>query len=372
MARRRRSIASRAGPCWTQFEKREPARRFIATWVMQSALLALLHLAAEQKDGVPAMLHPLLGLSILKRMAGGGPRSVSSGASTIMSRVAVFALAVVALLVNRISIAAEPISAAAFHSKVVSIYSFEPHTLGKENFPVKSAELDEFWSFVKANTRETLPLLRSELSSPSHSSFFFYDGAKLLLSLSESKEDRALALRSLPKANLQDVEHSDYLMTVHWFAQNGFDTREAALRILAFPDFKAFIPQHALTLAQNYSLIYMLFPMPETSFVGDLAQRLERETDAQAQKSLLLSLWYTVTPAGDAAMKAFSERTSSSAENLAYARQLLSRGAGVTASSSTSVSSLREKRTRLMQQPISDEALSEFDELTRKLLSAGK
>ena len=38
---------------------------------------------------------------------------------------------------------------------------------------------------------------------------------------------------------------------------NGFDTREAAFRVLAFPDFKAFIPQHALTLGQNYSLIYI-------------------------------------------------------------------------------------------------------------------
>ena len=46
----------------------------------------------------------------------------------------------------------------------------------------------------------------------------------------------------------------------------------------------------------------MLFPMPETSFVGDLTQRLEREADTRTQKSLLLALWYTVTPAGEAAI----------------------------------------------------------------------
>lgn len=288
--------------------------------------------------------------------------------STITSRVAVFTSAIAILLFNSGPEAAEPISAATFHSKVVSIYSFEPHTLGKENVSAKSAELDEFWSFVKTNVREALPLLRSELSNPSNSGFFFYDGAKLLLSLSQDNADRALALRSLPKADLRGVEHTDYLTTVHWFARNGFDTREAALRILAFPDFSAFIPQHSLTLAQNYSLIYMLFPMQETSFVRDLAERLEGEVDPQSQKSLLLALWYTITPAGDAAIKAFTERPGASVENLQYARELLSRRAGLTASSS-SASSLREERTRLMQRPISDEALLEFDELTRKLLA---
>jgi hypothetical protein len=224
---------------------------------------------------------------------------------------------------------------------------------------------------VKTSVRETLPLLRSELSNSSNSAFFFYDGAKLLLSLSQNKADRELALRCLPKANLRDVEHADYVTTVHWFARNGFDTREAALRILAFPDFKAFIPQHSLTLAQDYSLIYMLFPMRETGFVGDLAGRLEGEMDLQSQKSLLVALWYTVTPAGDAAIKAFTERPDASVENLSYARELLSRRARLTASaSSSSASSLREERTRLMQRPISDEALLEFDELTRKLLAA--
>jgi hypothetical protein len=281
--------------------------------------------------------------------------------------ICVLAIAILSFGSSRVSAAS--ISAATFHSKVVSIYTFEPHSIGSAKFAAKSAELDEFWSFVKANAGEALPLLRSELADSANSRFFFYDGAKLLLSLSESNADRALALRSLPKADLRDVDHADYLTTVHWFAQNGFDTREAALRILAFPDFKAFIPQHALTLGQNYSLVYMLFPMRETSFVSDLIERLKIEMNPQAQKSLLLALWYTVTPAGTAAIKAFSERAGVTADNVAYARELLSRNAGRTGSGA-SPDSLREQRTQLMQRPISDEALAEFDELTRKLLAA--
>lgn len=265
---------------------------------------------------------------------------------------------------------ADALSSATFHSKVVALYSFEPHTLGSANFPAKSAELDQFWSFVGAHAREALPLLRQELANPSNSSFFFYDGAKLLLSLSDDKADRALALRSLPKADLRGVQHNDYLTTVHWFAQNGFDTRQAAFRVLAFPDFKAFIPQHALTLGQNYSLIYMLFPMPETTFVDDLAKQLEAATDPTSQKSLLLALWYTVTPNGDAAIEAFAQRAGASKESVQYARQLQARRAGVSAARTASLRSLREERMKLMQEPISDEALLDFDKLTAQILAA--
>jgi hypothetical protein len=262
---------------------------------------------------------------------------------------------------------AEPMSAPEFHSKVVEIYSFEPHKLNKGEIQAKSGELDRFWALVTADAPNTLPLLRKELQDPSNSAFFFYDGSKLLLSLSKDRSDHALALRAIPKADLQSVEHTDYLRTVHWFASNGFDTRDAALRILAFPNFKAFIPQHVLTLGQNYALIYMLFPMDETLFVADLAARLSSERDARSQQTLLLALRYTATPAGDAAIRKFLDGADNPPEAVAYARKLLERK-GVSSRGFASVKALREERRRVMQRPISDEALMEFDELTSKLL----
>ena len=133
-----------------------------------------------------------------------------------------------------------------FHSKVVELYSFEPHKLTNAEMQAKAGQLDQFWAMAKADPSNTLPLLRRELENPSNSAFFYYDGSKLLLALSTDRSDQALALRSIAKADLQGVQHSDYLKTVHWLASKGFDARDAAFRILAFPDFKAFIPQHAL------------------------------------------------------------------------------------------------------------------------------
>ena len=58
---------------------------------------------------------------------------------------------------------AESISAADFHSRVVELYSFEPHTLNQAEIQAKSGQLDQFWAMVKADPPNTLPLLRREL-----------------------------------------------------------------------------------------------------------------------------------------------------------------------------------------------------------------
>jgi hypothetical protein len=259
--------------------------------------------------------------------------------------------------------------AADFHSRVQTTYNFEPHTLNEAELNAKSNLLDQFWSFVKADESKTLAFLRKELADPSNPAFFFYDGSKLLLSLSKDKSDQSLALRSMPKADLRGIQPTDYLRTIKGFADKGFDTRDAAFRILAFPDFKAFIPQHALTLGQDYSLIYMLFPLEESTFVADLTKRLSSETNAQSLKSLLLALWYTVTPEGNAAIQDFANSKTSQAEAKTYAKSLMDRKVStLTSISFSSAKALREERRKIMQRPISDESLIEFDNLTVKIM----
>lgn len=280
-----------------------------------------------------------------------------------------FALAALSLLASTLALAA-PDSQTQFHSKVVALYSFEPHKLNRNEMKAKSDQLDQFWSAAKADPANTLPLLRRELAGSSNSAFFSYDGSKLLLSLSEDRADQLLALRSMPKVDLTGIQHDDYLRTIKWFANNGLDTREAAFRILAFPDFKAFIPQHALTLGQNYSLIYMLFPLDESVFSEDLAKRLLVERNTQALKSLLLALWYTATPEGNAAIQNFSANPTAPEEARAYARTLLERKVSLFGFLSfSSMQALREERRKVMQRPISDEALIEFDSLTAKIMA---
>src|SRR5205807_4520773 len=70
--------------------------------------------------------------------------------------------------------------------------------------------------------------------------------------------------------------------------------------------FQVFIPQHSLTLAQNYCLIYMLMPTNQDFWMQPAVQRLPGVNDLTAQKSLLLLLWYAQTPDSDKVIGEFS------------------------------------------------------------------
>lgn len=283
---------------------------------------------------------------------------------------AVRVLASLVVLLTGSSLAhAQSTAAADFHAEVAALYGFEPHKLPRAEMQAKSSQLDQFWTAVKADPSRNLPLLRKELENPANSAFFFYDGSKLLLALSTDRSDQTLALHAIAKADLHGIQSADYVRTVQALGSKGLDTREAAFRILAFPDFKAFIPQHSLTLGQDYSLICMLFPMDETLFVADLATRLATEPEVRTQKSLLLALWYAVTPAANSAVKAFADNQGKPAEATAYAKSLLDRTTRLGSPSPSSAQSLREERRKVMRRPISDEALIEFDQLTAKLIA---
>lgn len=262
-----------------------------------------------------------------------------------------------------------PADARAFHQRVAALYSFAPHRLNARQIERKSKALDGFWAEVKANPARYLPLLRRELGDGSGPSFFAYDGSKLLLSVSQDRKDETLALQAIPRVDLRDVQQTDYLVTVHWLATRGLDTTKAALRILDYPQFKAFIVQHALTLGQDYSLIYMLFPMPDSNFVGPLIARLDKEKEPVSQMSILLALWYSMTPEGKAAVARFGADAGKPAKARAYARRLSGREAPMTSMFTlSSVAELKKERRKVMYR-ISDEALDEFDALTAKLLA---
>ena len=258
-----------------------------------------------------------------------------------------------------------------FHAEILKTYSFQPHTLTQKEIEAKSGELDRFWGKVKDGKEQYLPLLRTELQTTSNPSFFYYDCSKLLLSLSESIDDRKIALKAIPKVDLLDVQGDDYLRTVHMLAGFELDTSEAALRILDYPQFKAVIPRHALTLSQDYSLVYMLIPTKEKYYLEKLINRLSVEKNITSQKSIIQMLWYTVTRPGDQAIQQFSEDTNKPDESRMWAKELLARKSKSGLSSKpgvSSYSSLKQKRKEVMNR-ISDEALVEFDELTMKMLT---
>jgi hypothetical protein len=157
----------------------------------------------------------------------------------------------------------------------------------------------------------------------------------------------------------------------------GVDTTDAAFHILDDPKFKAFIPQHALTLGQDFCLILTLFPTDSAHWLKRAIKRLETEPDPEAQKSLVYLLWYAQLDESDAAIASFAEAADKPPASRDFARELSARNGKLLAElargakalkASEAEASVRKARVRTLRR-ISDEALSEFDQETLKLIA---
>jgi hypothetical protein len=267
-------------------------------------------------------------------------------------------------------------SPSAFHEAVVALYDFHPPDLSPEERQQKSRALDAFWQRCELDPDVCLPLLRSELRADTNPSFFFYDGGKLLLKMSQRTDDRRLALRAIARSDLRDVSAGDYLVTVHALAVEGFDTADAAFNILRVREFTAVVPPRGLQVGPDYALVFMLMPTDERFYLSRAIARLDAEQDEVALRSLLVLVWYAGTPEGDAAIARLAE-TGPTARVRDFAAGMKDRTSMLRTDprvgdfirmnfprlESPSPSEIRELR-RVALNRISDEALLQFDALT--------
>ena len=262
------------------------------------------------------------------------------------------------------------------HAEIQRVYNFQPHTLSDAQITQKSALLDQFWTKARSQREVYVPGLRRELRDTSNPPFFLFDGSKLLMSLSNDPTDRKIILSAIAHSDLRDLQLKDYFLLVQSMAAQGEDTTAAAFHILAQPKFKVFIPQHSLTLGQDYCLIYMLLPTNQDFWAQPAIERLHGENDVTAQKSLLLLLWYTQTPDSDKAIGEFSTDPGKPQDSKAYAIELVHRkeSVGLTkraAAFTTSEESLRQARRERLK-AVSDEALYDLDSYTAQIIAKRK
>jgi hypothetical protein len=262
-------------------------------------------------------------------------------------------------------------SSTSLHQEIIQTYNFQPHTLSNAEITQKSVALDKFWTRAKSQPTVYVPSLRQELADFHNPPFFLYDGSMLLLSLSDTSPDRKIALAAVAHSDLRDVQLKDYFFQVHRMATLNEDTTAAAFHILEEPNFKVFIPQHVLTLGQNYALVYMLLPTNQDYWLQPAIERLRTEGDEAAEKSLVLLLWYAQADAADKAIAAFAVNDSKPAGARDYAKEILQAKTKIPAKQRAEAlvfpeASLRQKRRERMK-AVSDEALIDLDDYTMVL-----
>ena len=181
-------------------------------------------------------------------------------------------------------------------------YSFKPHELDRKQQEARGKGLDALWDAATKDPKRYLPAIRAELAGDRQLPFFYFDAGRLLVKLSNEPADRALALAALARVDLSDIEPIDYVTAVNGFARDGLDSSVAAFKILAEPDFVAYVPAHALELHQGMALQFMLLPSGHPAIAAAVVARFAVEKTESAKKALLL-LAFDLAPDGDALLR---------------------------------------------------------------------
>jgi len=205
--------------------------------------------------------------------------------------------------------------------EIDSIYSFKPSKLSVKEQESKLPALDKFWNKVKSDTTEHLPKLRFELDQPGHNPFFYYDGSGLLLSLSDARIDKELAVRAILKCDLDDINRELYVSTINKLAREDIAVTPAAVRILHDDKFSFFVPQHVMTFNHGYCLAYMLLPQNSLSYIDTLISMFP-SVGTTSRKSIITTLWFAYSCQGDEFINTIASDKAIEKDVREYARKI--------------------------------------------------
>ena len=265
-----------------------------------------------------------------------------------------------------------------FSQEIARIYGFSPATATPQERVDRALMMDKLWEKVKGSQERYLPLLREELAGGGRPTFFYYDGAKLLLAVSGAQEDKTLALQAISRTDLSGVAGLDYLSTALKLSMEGLDASEAAFHLLSYPKFKAHVPQHAMTMGLEYSFVSLMISMDERFYLDKTLARVRTETGTEACRALVILLWYADTDQARKAIADIAGGSSTGCRNTELAEDMIAADGKMGAESAAQADRLYEelklppsstyadmkKARQARMNRISDEALLELDQIT--------
>ena len=211
-----------------------------------------------------------------------------------------------------------------FKKKIDSIYNFHPHELTQEEQQKKFPELDTLFKMIESDTTQYLPLLRQELKSTDHFPYFYYDCSHLLMILSKNRSDKQICADAFVKCNTKDLDTKIYVTLLKSLANDNINITPAAVKILEDSTFHFYLIEHGgFDFIQGYCLMYCLLPLPPNLYVDPLIKIFQQTKNATAQKSIITTLWFSYSCAGDKFLQSLNESNTLNKEVTDYAHRLL-------------------------------------------------
>lgn len=196
-----------------------------------------------------------------------------------------------------------------FHTLIDQTYNFMPCKATDAMRSEKAKVMDKIWDMVDKDPKLYLPLLRKEIKNYNRDDLFLYDGSVLLMKHSKTKEDLDLVVEAISKVSFCAVDQTNYFRTVHSLGHAGINTWSAVKHILKDPKFSVSVPDHAMRLGQNYSVLYCLLTLDDSLYIDELINQLKAEKNEITIKTIILCLAFTISKKGQDAIQSFIKDT---------------------------------------------------------------
>ena len=209
----------------------------------------------------------------------------------------------VAFLICAASALAQPQSA---REELQTAYRDSPRWMNAQQRDQQLTALNRFWDTASKNPAPYIEALRAELQDARSPTLLRWDGARRLLFLSDTPEDRKLAVAAIQQGNLLDVGTLPAYSTLRWLSNLHEDIVNPAFKILDYPQFTLPISSRSVWMTTPVMLT-LLLPYDPNLWVPKALERLKKERDTDVIAALVLMLWHSQTDAADRALQAFSK-----------------------------------------------------------------
>ncbi|HEV3219198.1 MAG TPA: hypothetical protein VGZ48_05470 [Candidatus Acidoferrales bacterium] len=206
-------------------------------------------------------------------------------------------------VVPRVAADTQSAECASLAASKTSVYGFHPTDLQKNQQTAKSAQLDKFWSEVRADGPAGVSCLREMILAEKTDTFFLFDASHLLYSLDKSPESLNAIVKGVGGADLKDLQIPDYVEFLLLLSRDGVDTGPLAAKYLYYPKVDAYLPIHSMTLDRNLGAIILYGCMPPDRVDQYLVPALTAQ-QGYVRSTAALILAMNMTPADFKALRA--------------------------------------------------------------------
>jgi hypothetical protein len=128
-------------------------------------------------------------------------------------------------------------------------YGFTPSNFTQKEKEERSAGLDKFWEYAKANKPQSLECLKDMILAENNDPYFCFDASSLLLQMDDKQQYLDVILKGVGKCKLKDLDLEPYLKITCFLGIKGKDISTLTEKFISEPNAKVFLTEHVITLS---------------------------------------------------------------------------------------------------------------------------